>query len=182
MCIRDRASILPEGQKEPDPREWFYLKGCSRDMCDRYDWDHEYFQRMSARWHGDCLAEYKKIRDAEFVGAVIVNMPPNLSGDASSSDDESMPGLEDRALDDWSSVSSTDSDDDDSIYTDGEMTGWKHQSILEIISGQRHGTLKERSAAKNSEHRLGMGTPVLFNYAILKGSRPKKARVTADFR
>ena len=176
------ASILPEGQKEPDPREWFYLKGCSRDMCDRYDWDHEYFQRMSARWHGDCLAEYKKIRDAEFVGAVIVNMPPNLSGDASSSDDESMPGLEDRALDDWSSVSSADSDDDDSIYTDGEMTGWKHQSILEIISGQRHGTLKERSAAKNSEHRLGMGTPVLFNYAILKGSRPKKARVTADFR
>ena len=93
-----------------------------------------------------------------------------------------MPGLEDRALDDWSSVSSADSDDDDSIYTDGEMTGWKHQSILEIISGQRHGTLKERSAAKNSEHRLGMGTPVLFNYAILKGSRPKKARVIADFR
>ena len=142
-------------------------------MCDRYDWDHEYFQRMGSRWHGKCLktqrenypgyqTDYEKTRDAEFVGAVIVNMPPSLSDDASSSDDESMPGLQDRALDDWSSVSSADSDDDDSIYTDGEMTGWKHQSILEIISGQHHGTLKERSAATNSEHRLGMGTPVLY--------------------
>ena len=26
------ASILPEGDKEPNPREWFYLLGCSRDM------------------------------------------------------------------------------------------------------------------------------------------------------
>tara|TARA_B110001450_G_C17416447_1_gene398004 strand:+ start:151 stop:447 length:297 start_codon:yes stop_codon:yes gene_type:complete len=38
------ANILPEGQKEPNPQEWFYLLGCSRDMCDRYDWDHEYFE------------------------------------------------------------------------------------------------------------------------------------------
>ena len=100
-----------------------------------------------------------------------------------SSDDESMPGLQDRAMDDCSSVSSAndDDDDDDSIHTDGEMTGWKHKSLMEIISGQHHGTLKRRSAAENSEHRLGMGTPVLFNYVIYNGNRPKKARAIADF-
>ena len=120
---------------------------------------------------------YEKTRDAKFVGAVIINMPePN------SSDDESMPGLQDRAMDDWSSVSSGDNDDDDdSIHTDGEMTGWKHKSLLEIISGQHHGILKRRSAAENSGHRLGMGAPVLFNYAIYNGGRPKKARAIADF-
>ena len=119
----------------------------------------------------------EKTRDAEFVGAIITNMPePN------SSDNESMPGLQDRAMDDWSSVSSgDDDDDDDSIHTDGEMTGWKHKSLLEIISGQHHGILKRRSAAENSEHRLGMGAPVLFNYAIYNGGRPKKARAISDF-
>ena len=106
-------------------------------MCDRYDWDHEYFERMGMRWNRVCLEAYRakhpgfktmyeKTRDAEFVGAVIINMPePN------SNDDESIPGLHDRAMDDWSSVSS--GDDDDSIHTNGEMTGWKHKSLLEII-------------------------------------------------
>ena len=114
-------------------------------MCDRYDWDHEYFELINMRWDRVCLEAYRakhpgyktwyeKTRDAEFVGAVIINMPePN------SSDDESMPGLQDRAMDDWSSVSSgDDDDDDDSIHTDGEMTGWKHKSLMEIISGQHH--------------------------------------------
>ena len=163
--------------------------GCSRDMCDRYDWDHEYFERMDMRSNDMCLEAHRtrnpgyqtyqeKLDGAEFVGAVIINMPqPN------SSDDESMPGLQDRAMDDCSSVSSTDNDDDDddSIHTDGEMTGWKHKSLLEIIGGQHHGILKRRSAAENSEHRLGMGAPVLFNYVIYNGNRPKKARAIADF-
>ena len=155
--------------------------GCSRDMCDRYDWDHEYFERMCIQQRKICLESYRKKHpgfktwyektdEAEFVGAVITNMPP-----PNSSDDESMPGLQDRAMDDWSSVSSGD-DDDDSIHTDGEMTGWKHKSLLEIISGQHHGILKRRSAAENSGHRLGMGAPVLFSYAIYNGDRPKKAR------
>ena len=179
------AKILAEGQKEPDPREWFYLLGCSRDMCDRWDWDHEYFERMDIRSCNMCREAritrekyQKKMDGAEFVGAVIINMPqPN------SSDDESMPGLQDRAMDDCSSVSSAndDDDDDDSIHTDGEMTGWKHKSLMEIISGQHRGILKRRSAAENSEHRLGMGAPVLFNYAIYNGGRPKKARAIADF-
>ena len=177
-------SVAPH-ETEINPAEFFYLLGCSRDMCDRYDWDHEYFGRMYD-WRGRmCLKSYKKkypgfqtyhekMANAEFVGAVIINMPePN------SSDDESMPGLQDRAMDDWSSVSSGD-DDDDSIHTDGEMTGWKHMSLMEIISGQHHGILKRRSAAENSEHRLGMGAPVLFNYVIYNGDRPK-ARAVADF-
>ena len=52
------ASILCEGDKEPNPLEWFYLLGCSRDMCDRYDWDHEYFQRMYERRDRMCLKAY----------------------------------------------------------------------------------------------------------------------------
>ena len=85
---------------------------------------------------------YEKTRDAKFVGAVIINMPEPKS------DDESMPGLQDRAIDDWSSVSSGDDDDDDSIHADGEMTGWKHKSLQEIISGQHHGILKRRRLLK----------------------------------
>ena len=114
------------------------------------------------------------MKNAEFVGAVIINMPePN------SIDDESIPGLQDRAMDDWSSVSS--GDDDDLIHTDGEMTGWEHKCLREIISGQHHGILKRRSAAEENKHRLGMGAPVLFNYVIYNGGRPKKARAIADF-
>ena len=119
----------------------------------------------------------QKMDNAEFVGAVITNMPePNYG------DNESMPGLQDRALDDWSSVSSGDDDDDDFIHTNGEMTGWEHESLREIISGQHHGIIKRRSAAEENKHRLGMGAPVLFNYVIYNGGRPKKARAIADFR
>ena len=76
--------------------EFEFLQCCSRDMCERYNWDHKYFQRMMNRQHQighQIILTRKKLSDnAEFVGAIIINMPQLGSP---SDNDESMPGLQD---------------------------------------------------------------------------------------
>ena len=60
-----------------------------------------------------------------------------------------------------SSDSSNDHDDDnDSIYTDGEMQGWKHKSLKEIINVQSNGILERRSTDGK------VTSPMLFKYKL----------------
>ena len=65
-------------------REMEYLRVCSMHMCNRWEYDHEYFQRMIDRTN--------RLRTSETVGAIIVNMD-QLNYD-SESEGESMPGLQ----------------------------------------------------------------------------------------
>ena len=83
--------------------------------------------------------------DNETVGAIIVNMD-ELQYD-SKSDGESMPGLQEKQRDDWSSCN----DSDDSSYN--EWMGYKQKSLKEIIGGSK-GVLLEA------------GLPNLFSYAL----------------
>ena len=47
-------------------REVEYLRVCSMHMCNRWEYDHEYFQRMIDRTN--------QLRTSKTVGAIIVNM------------------------------------------------------------------------------------------------------------
>ena len=82
-------------------REVEYLRVCSMHICSRWEYDHEYFQRMMDRTN--------RLMINETVRAIIVNMD-QLEYD-SESEGESMPGLQERQPDDWSSC------DDDSYYS-----------------------------------------------------------------
>ena len=116
-----------------------YLRVCSMHMCNRWEYDHEYFQRMIDRTN--------RLRTSETVGAIIVNMD-QLNYD-SESEGESMPGLQERQPDDWSSCD--DDSDDNSSYN--EWMGYKQRSLKKIIGGSKDVSLEG-------------GLPNLFFYAL----------------
>ena len=86
---------------------------------------------------------------SETVGAIIVNMDQLNYDYGSENEGESMPGLQERKPNDWSSC---DDDSDDSSYN--EWMGYKQRSLKKIIGGSK-GVLLEA------------GLPNLFSYALL---------------
>ena len=58
-----------------------------------------------------------------------------LNIDDSSSEDGSMPGLQERARSDSSSSDGTDALGGNDLYEDGEPWGYKEQTLKQIISG-----------------------------------------------
>ena len=114
----------------------------------RWNHDHEYFQRM---------IEWEQRVEVGVIGAVITNLHEVIH-DGSSSDEGSMPGLQERAREDSSSSegssmpplqerakedSSSDEDtksySDDGIYNDGEFCGYKAFTSKQIIGGDSGG-------------------------------------------
>ena len=91
----------------------------------RWEYDHEYFQQMIKR----------DVRmNTKVVGCIITGMS-DLNKDKSSSGDDSMLDLQDRAREDSFSNNDSDSIDDDGIYNDGEPWGYKAQILKQIIGG-----------------------------------------------
>ena len=70
-----------------------------------------------------------RMATSETVGAIIVNMEELHDDD---SIEESMPGLQERKIDDWSSCD--DDDSDDSSYN--EWMGHEERSLESIIGGR----------------------------------------------
>ena len=113
-------------------------------MDGRWNYDHEYFQRMINR-HGRM--------NAEVVGCIITGIS-ELNKDDSSSDGGSMPSLQDRCQSDWSSDDDTDSYGDNDMYDDGEWWRYKEQTLKQIISGTHDGMF------------LAIGTPTLYAFSL----------------
>ena len=84
-------------------------------MDGRWNYDHKYFQRMINR---------DRRMNAEVVGCIITGMS-ELNKDDSSSDDGSMPSLQDQGQNDWSSDDGTDSYGEDGMYDDKRWWGYK---------------------------------------------------------
>ena len=113
-------------------------------MNSRWDYDHEYFQRM---------IEWEQRVDIEAIGAIITNLRVVVHNDSSSdegsmpdlqeraredsswSEGASMPPLQERAKEDSSSDDDTDSYGEDGIYDDGEPWGYKALTLSQIIGG-----------------------------------------------
>ena len=146
-------------------------------MTGRWEYDHEYFQRM---------IEWEQRSNTEAVGAIITNLH-ELFNDDSSSDDGSMPGLQERGREDSSSSddgsgmpplvsrgpTDSSSDDDtesiteDGMYNDGEPWGCKSLTLSQIIGG-------------NSGSLLLPSRPTLFPFS-LHGYSQVNERSNPDF-
>ena len=72
--------------------------------------------------------------NADVVGCIITRIS-ELNEDESSSDNDSMSDLQDRAREDSSSNGDTDSFGDDGIYDDGEPWEYKAMTLKQIIGG-----------------------------------------------
>ena len=145
-------------------------------MNDRWNQDHEYFQRM-IEWERRVENEDDPVAE-EVVGAVITNMRalmedeygsdtssmPGLQErgreDSSSSDGSSMPLLQDRALEDSSSDDDSKLYDEDGIYSDGEHCPYRAPTLKQIISTNwRTGVV--------CDGRFQGGNVALFKYSLL---------------
>ena len=80
------------------------------------------------------MIERQSKLDDEVVGCIISGMSV-LNIDDSSSEDGSMPGLQERARSDSSSGDDTDSLCGSELYEDGEPWGYQEQTLKQIISG-----------------------------------------------
>ena len=164
----------------------------------RWKYDHEYFQRM-IEWEqreSSLQINTRSSTEAELVGALITNMHEFLE-DESSSDDSSMPVLQDRGLsdssssdgssmpflqaraaEDSSSDDGTTSCDEDGVYDDGEHCAYKARTLKQIIGTNARG-IEEKG------ERLGSINLVLFKYSIMgTGQFPPKSSPSQkqDFR
>ena len=129
-------------------KQLLYFRCASMYMNSRWDYDHEYFQQM---------IEWEQRVEVGVIGAVITNLCEVIH-DGSSSDEGSMPGLQERAREDSLSSegssmpplqerakedSSSDEDTksygDDGIYDDGESWGYKTFTLKQIIGGDSGG-------------------------------------------
>ena len=149
-------------------------------MNARWKHDHEYFQRM-IEWE-KCEAgrndENVSSGKNELVGALITNMCEFMEDEATS-DDDSMPGLQDRARSELSSSDGSSmpflqsqaskyssSDDDttscgeDGLYDDGEHCAYKAPTLKEIIGTNFKG-IEEKG------ERLGSTVLALFKYSLM---------------
>ena len=100
------------------------------------------------------MIERQSKLDDEVVGCIISGMSV-LNNDDSSSEDGSMPGLQERARSD----SSSSGDDTDSLYgselyADGEPWGYREQTLKQIISGTSIGLS------------LASDTPTLYAFSL----------------
>ena len=105
------------GGFELSHKEGSFYRCASMHMDYRWSYDHEYFQGMIER---QC-----KLNN-EVVGCIISSMSI-LNMDDSSSEDGSMPGLQERAQSDLSSSDGTDSFDGNDLYEDGESWGIRNK-------------------------------------------------------
>ena len=97
------------GSLQLSHKEGSFFKCASMYMDGRWNYNHEYFQRMIDR-HGRM--------NAEVIDCIIIDMA-KLIKDDSSSDGGSMPSLQDGGQSDWSSNNDTDSYGDDDMYYKG---------------------------------------------------------------
>ena len=140
-------------------------------MNSRWDYDHEYFQKMIDR----------DVRmNAEMVGCIITGM--SQLNNESSSDDDSMPGLQERAREDSSSETTKDSDTDsygdDGMYDDGENWGYKALTLKQIIGGT-HEEISFGNSPNLYAFRLHVYNKVETTASI---NKEKKCREVLDFR
>ena len=164
-----------------------YLRCCSMYMNVRWKHDHEYFQRMIEWEEREAkVSETQQMtsprgdNEDEIVGALITNMREFLE-EETTSDDDSMPGLQDRGRSESSSSdgssmpffqpraeedSSSDDDtltcDEDGLYDDGENCKYKAPTLKEIIGTDFRG-IEEKG------RRFGRTSMALFKYS-LKGT------------
>ena len=128
-------------------------------MDGRWNYDHEYFQRMIDR---------QRRMNAEVVGCIITGMS-KLNKDGSSSDGSSMSSLQDGGQSDWSSDDDTDSYGDDDMYDDGEWWGYKELTLEQIISGVHNGRF------------LASSTPTLYAFSLYGYAKVLTADISGAF-
>ena len=92
-----------------------------------------------------------------------------LNMDDSSSEDGSMPGLQERARSDSSSSDGTDSYGENDLYEDGESWGCKEQTLKQIISGASGGMS------------LAIDTPTLYAFSLHGHAKVLTADVPGAF-
>ena len=108
-----------------------YFRYVSMYMNGRWEYDHKYFQRMIER---------EQKMNSETVGGIITNLQETIEKkNSSSSEDESMPGLQERARKNSSSDEDTNFFGEDGIYDNGEPWGSKELSLKQIIGGKSGG-------------------------------------------
>ena len=91
------------------------------------------------------MIEQDRKMNPKVVGAIITNMS-ELIKDDSSSDGESMLGLQELAREDLSSNNDTDSYGDDEIYEKGEPWKFKALTLKKIIGGTPGGVIPNNIA------------------------------------
>ena len=162
-------------------QELKYHRSCSTFMNIRWNHDHEYFQRM---------IEWEQRDDGDIVGALITNMYEFLE-DKSSSDDSSMPVLQDRGLSDSSSSNGlsmpilqaraaegsfsddgTMSCDKDGVYDDGEHCAYKARTQKQISRTNAIGIEEKGDRFQN----ISMAS---FKYSVLRPAQfpPKSSPI-----
>ena len=94
---------------------------------------------------------------------------PVLNIDDSSSEDGSMPGLQERARSDSSSSDGSDSFGGNDLYDDGESWGCKEQTLKQIISGMSGGVS------------LAIDTPTLHAFSLHGHAKVLTADVPGAF-
>ena len=85
------------------------------------------------------MIECEQKVNSETVGCNITNLREVIENNSSSSEDGSMPGLQERAKEDLFSNDYTDFFGEDGMYDDGEPWGSKKLSLKQIISGKSGG-------------------------------------------
>ena len=83
-------------------------------MNGRWEYDHEYFQRMN---------KHEQKVNGKAIDGIITNLREAIENESSSSEDGSMPDLQERTREDSSSDGDTDSFGVDGIYDDREQWG-----------------------------------------------------------
>ena len=97
-----------------------FLKDNSRNYG-RWEYDYKYFQQ---------IIEHEQRVNNKAVDSIITNLREAVKSDSSSSEDGSMPGLQDRAREESSSSDKdTKSFGKDDIYNDGETLRYKVLSL-----------------------------------------------------
>ena len=99
-------------------------------MDGEWEYDHEYFQQM---------IEHDQRVNNKAVSGILTNLQEAIKRNSSSSEDRSMPGLEDRAREDLSGNEDTDSFGEVGIYNDNSEP-WGYKALtLKQINGRKSG-------------------------------------------
>ena len=93
------------------------------------------------------MTEHEQKVNGEAIGGIITNLHEAIKSESSSSEDGSMPDLQERAREDSASDKDTNSFGDDGIYDDGEQWGPKELSLKQIIGGNPGGMFPSNISA-----------------------------------
>ena len=85
------------------------------------------------------MIEHEQKVNGEAIGDINTNLREAIESDSSSSEDESMPDLQERAREDSSSDRDTNSFGENGIYDNGEQWGPKELSLRQIIDKKSGG-------------------------------------------